>query len=214
VFVREIDAGPRPGGPVAAARAHLSADAGRYRVENDNLRVLDVLYGDDFTTVRFGQTYKGREVFGAQYLVHMTRGDAGYAAQSVNGNYFTELRVDVTPRIGAGFARRLAVRRTRAIMTDRVEPHGLVALPHAHGIPAYHFTLWGRRLIGGQARHEVFVNSLTGATMLSYNNIQTDGPVVGRGIDAHSEEHALNLYQRGSVFEMRDQARDVCDKRW
>jgi Thermolysin metallopeptidase, catalytic domain/Thermolysin metallopeptidase, alpha-helical domain len=43
--------------------------------------------------------------------------------------------------------------------------------------------------------------------VLGYNNIQTDGQATGTGVDAHGNDHELNLYQRASIYELRDQGR-------
>jgi Zn-dependent metalloprotease len=208
-FVTGIEAPVRRGPAAAAARAHLSANRGRYHVDEERLKTLEVIPGPHTVTVRFGQTYKGIEVFGAQYLVHMNRVDGGFSTESVNGHVFSDLDVDVTPRVSGRDARRLAVHRAPSIRVYRVEPHGQTVMPVGRGVPAYHFTLWGRRLTGGQARQEVFVSTKTGATVLTYNNIQTDGPAVGSGVDVHGRQHELNIYQRGAVYELRDQSRPM-----
>jgi beta propeller repeat protein len=206
-FVSGIDERPLANNPTQAAFAHLRFNRGRYNVDVNDLKMLEVIRGDATATVRFGQTYKGHEVFGAQYLVHLVEAEGGFAARSVNGHYFTDLDVQVTRVISVDNAREIAIGRTRAAIVDRVEQHGLIVLPTGRGVPAYHFTLWGRTWSGSQARQEVFVNSRTGSISLSFNNIHSDGPVVGEGTLAHVDGVLLNLYLRGSVYEMRDQAR-------
>src|SRR5918996_958852 len=192
-----------------AARAHLRRNVGRYEISDPgrDLVVEEVIRSDDRTTVRFSQQYKGTPVFGAQYLVHMRRSSEGLATESVNGNFFTDLDVDVEPRFSEASARRLAVRRVRNVVADGVESHGLSVLPTGGGTPAYHFTLRGVTIGRVPVRQEVFVNAHTGAIAFTYNNIKFDGPVVGTGIDADGDSVTLNLYRRGTTIEARDQSR-------
>jgi hypothetical protein len=134
-FVTGIEAPVRRGPAAAAARAHLSANRGRYHVDEERLKTLEVIPGPHTVTVRFGQTYKGIEVFGAQYLVHMDRVDGGFSTESVNGHVFSDLDVDVTPRVLGRDARRLAVRRAPSIRVYRVEPHGQTVCRSGAGSP-------------------------------------------------------------------------------
>jgi Zn-dependent metalloprotease len=100
----------------------------------------------------------------------------------------------------------LAVARSR-IQAPRVAGHGRTVLPLGSGVPAYHFTVWGRTVHRTPVKQEVFINSTTGATALSYNNLQTDGPVVGTGITSHGDSVPFDIYDRGGVYEARDQSR-------
>jgi bacillolysin len=104
---------PRGARATKAARAHLRDNSQTYAIEapDTDLIVEEVIRTDDRATVRFAQQYKGAPVFGAQYLVHMRRSGGGFAAESVNGNFFTDLDVSVAPRFSETAARRLALRR-------------------------------------------------------------------------------------------------------
>ena len=201
----------RKGPATRAARAHLRSNVGRYAIADPNreLVVDEVIHNGARTTVRFTQQYKGTPVFGAEYLVHLRRSPDGFATESVNGNFFTDLDVDVEPRISKAAAREIALRRLRHIVAEEVESHGQTVLPSGHGAAAYHFTLRGVSLARQPVRQEVFVNARTGAISLSYNNNKFDGPVVGTGINSHGSSVPLNLFQRGTTIEARDQARGM-----
>lgn len=211
VFVNGVDVAPVPGRPADVALAHLGRHASRYgmRAPRRELKVIEVVRADGGATVRFGQEYRGVDVFGAQYLVHMKVEDSGYAPYALNGHVFTELSADITPRIAVRTAARIARVRHRAMRLDRVERHGAVILPNGGGVHAYHFTLWGRAH-GTPVRQEVFINSSTGAVALSYNNLHADGPLVGTGVRVVSKQEVpLNIYQRLPTYEARDQLREM-----
>jgi beta propeller repeat protein len=207
-FVSGIDEAPRAARPVRAALGHLRAHTARYGIARPDrqLDVIDVLENGPTATVRFGQRYKGLAVWGAQYLVHLRERASGYATESVNGHVFTELNVNVRPRISESAAQALALGRSK-IRARRVVRHDRTVLPMAGGVAAYHFTLWGETVQRTPVKLEVFINSATGASVLSYNNLQTDGPVVGTGVTSHGDSVPFHIYQRGSVYEARDQSR-------
>jgi Zn-dependent metalloprotease len=211
-FVSGISADVRKGSPVAIARAHLQANASRYAIDNQSrdLAVLDVIRNEDTATVRFGQRYKGFEVWGAQYLVHLRRSSGGYAPESVNGHFFTELDTDGTARISVRAAIRIARARHRELTIARIDRNGLKVLPEGKGLLVHHVTLWGSSRDGTPARQEVFVSAHRGVVALSYNNLHFDGPTTGTGVRAKSgAEVPMNIYQRGSIYEARDQGREM-----
>jgi Zn-dependent metalloprotease len=207
-FVSGIEESSRAAAPAEAARDHLRAHTARYGIAEParQLLVIEVVEKGSTATVRFAQRYKGLRVWGAQYLVHLRDGGSGYATESVNGHFFTDLDVDVRPRITAADAQTLAVSRSR-IQGPRVVGRGRTVLPNGPGVPAYHFTVWGHTVQRTPVKQEIFINSTTGATALSYNNLQTDGPVVGSGITSHGDSVPLHIYDRGGVYEARDQSR-------
>src|ERR671918_602744 len=59
---------------------------------------------------------------------HLRRSSEGLATESVNGNFFTDLDVNVEPLFSEASARRLAVRRVRNVVADGVESYGLSVL--------------------------------------------------------------------------------------
>lgn len=194
-----LPASARPS-PVAVARDAVRADV--------TLRALAVETEGSVTTVRFGQRYEGVPVWGAQSLVHLRTVDGGQVTTDVAGHVFDDLTTPSTPAFDEDVAADLVALRFPAVIGGRVEPHGLTILPTETGVLTYHFTLWGKEF-RHPIKREVFVNARTGAVAFFYDNLQSDGPVVGSGFTAHGVEVPLNLFERGSIFEMRDQSQPM-----
>ncbi|MGH2808610.1 MAG: M4 family metallopeptidase [Actinomycetota bacterium] len=195
--------------PVAAARRVLEHDdIFGHALARLDLAPLRVEHDAVSTTVRFEQDFGGVPVWGAQYLVHLKRSNDGLTATAANGHLFTELDVPVTARIPVSVAERLARGRFATIVDAAIERHGLTILPFERGVLAHHITISGTRF-RKPVKQEIFVNALTGAIAFSYDNLQSDGPVTGTGRTAHGDQVSLNLYQRGSVYEMRDRSQPM-----
>lgn len=209
-FVTGLHSPPKAGSAASVARAHLASNAGRYHVADPDghLGLLSIDGDGSSETVRFRQLYRGVEVFGAQYLVHMKLGSEGRSVSAVNGHYFTELTTSTKPRVSQVAALRLARASMRTTRIGRVDSHGLTVLPNGSGVLAYHFTVWGRRF-NLPVRQEVFIGARAGGVVLTYNNLQADGPVTGSGVNSHGGNVPLEVFQRGSTFEMRDQSRSM-----
>lgn len=210
VFVRGITDVIRPGPPAVAARAYLAENEALYGIDvaGSNLRVLDEIFTPGSTTVRFGQTVGGVPVLGAQYLVHMASSRAGHSVESVNGHFFTALEEHADPAIDAATAAMLARSYVRPMMVERVIDRGLVLLARGPGQLVHHVTVWGSRM-GVPAAHDVFIDAHSGAIAGSIDALRHDEPAVGTGIDAHGKTVPLNVFQRGSSFELRDRARQM-----
>lgn len=209
-FVTGISAEARSGLAPDVARAHLRSNASRYHIDSvgRSLRLLDVVRKNDTATVRFAQMYRGLPVFGAQYLVHLRVQADGLATESVNGHYFTNLSASVKAQVNRAVARRLALAHHRTVRVARVDYHGRTLIAQGRGVAAHHFTLWGESLRHTPVKQEVFVSSTTGRLVMSYNDIHTIGPVVGTGTrSAEPGTVPLNVFDTGTDFEMRDQAR-------
>ena len=211
-WVHGISERPAPGGAIDRARDHLADHIDRYGIEDPagDLEVLDVTTEGDEVTVRFGQTYNGVDVFGAQYLVHLERDEGELATESVNGHYFTELGIDTLPDLTEDDAADLADEYTRDFNVERIDRGGLTVLPLGDGALVYHLTLWGSATTPS-SRKIVFINADTGAEVLRYNALYGSGPTTGTGIDSHGTEHDLNVYDRNGTFELRDQGRSMYD---
>ncbi|HEX2294958.1 MAG TPA: M4 family metallopeptidase [Actinomycetota bacterium] len=197
--------------PAAAARMHLAAHRALYRIPPSEVEAVETIADARSASVRFGQRHRGVEVFGAQYLVHLDRTAGGLVPTSANGHFFTGLDVAVTPRIEVRTARRLALLWSRPLVAAEVEPHGLTVLPLGRGILTYRFTLWGSRY-GRPAKQEVFVNAATGRLALSYDDLQDDGAVSTSGENVHGDTVAIEAYQRGDAYELRDRSRPMFDR--
>ncbi|GAB3151040.1 hypothetical protein GCM10027290_39440 [Micromonospora sonneratiae] len=201
-----------PGGDAAtAARDHLARNSGRYHVATDDLRVRNVTGDDRTETVRFVQRHRGVEVFGAHYLVHLTR-TGTRTVTSVNGRYFTELGVSTTPRIGADVASRIARRgldpQTRASVT--VTDRGLTVLPTGGGVLTWRLTLRGvDTATQTPFVREVFVDAHAGTVALTYDTVNfAEGAVSTTGTDEHGRSVPVEAYQRADGrYELRDRSR-------
>lgn len=199
--------------PAAAARAHLASQRALYRIADPgrDLEVVETSGDGRSTTVRFTQLHRGVEVFGAQYLVHLERDEDGFVPVSANGHFFTGVDAPVTPRVDAADARRLALVWSRPLVAAKVERHGLTILPIGSGVLTYRFTLWGSRF-GRPAKHEVFLDAVTGGLALAYDDLQDDGAVSTSGENVHGATVPLEAYQRGDVYELRDRSRAMFDR--
>jgi Zn-dependent metalloprotease len=147
-------------------------------------------------------------VWGAQYLVHLERRAEEYDPTSVNGHFFTELTVPTQPSISMGAAEKLMRIRLSVIDVRSVIPHGLTVVPYQQGVLTYHFTLRGSQF-GRPWSQEVFVNAHSGEIALTYSSIHPDGPVTASGMTSHGETVSLGAYQRGAIFELRDQSKPM-----
>lgn len=205
-FVTGIQDVVRFGPAEAVARSYLAAHPGLFGLAGSQLQPLRTEAHGPSTTVRFGQVYRDVPVWGAQYLVHLNAVPGGYRVVSTSGHIFSGLDVEETPTLDGKAARLLARLRARPVVPSRVEAHGLEVLPFGRGVLAFHFTVWGTRF-GAPAKQEVFINGHTGAAAFSYNNLQSDGPVIGSGTTTHNQTVELRAFQRGTSFELRDQSR-------
>ncbi|MFN2525392.1 MAG: M4 family metallopeptidase [Actinomycetota bacterium] len=206
-FVTGIEDIARFGPPQDVARDFLDASPTLHGIDTSSLRLLQVEPHGSSTTVRFAQSHRGVPVWGAQYLVHLTSAGTGYRVSSTNGHVFSALDVDVEPAVDLGAARQLASLRVRPVVPTRIDPHGLEVLPFDGGVLIYRFTVWGSRF-GAPAKQELFINAHTGATALSFSNLHTDA-AVGSGVTSHGETVELRIFDRGAVFELRDQSRSM-----
>ncbi|MGH2734295.1 MAG: M4 family metallopeptidase [Actinomycetota bacterium] len=201
----------RSGGPVKVALDHLASNRSLYAISEprSDLAVETVTRDRRSASVRFNQEIDGVPVAGATYIVHLERDDGQHAPASVNGHYFTEIEAATSAAFSLDVARSLVRKLARPVVVSRVEDHGLKVLPVAGGVLTYHFTVSGS-VLGRTARREVFVNARTGALTLAYDNLQADGPVSTTGLAAHpGEELPLEAYQRGALYELRDQVTSV-----
>ncbi|MFI5470307.1 M4 family metallopeptidase [Streptomyces cacaoi] len=111
-----------------AARAHLAAQRGRYRIADPgrDLRPAGTVTAKDGReVVRLRQTYHGVPVLGGQYIVRMERqGDGGRVVTGTSGKYFTGLRADTT---AAEVDDALAVERAVDAVLNELGAQGFTA---------------------------------------------------------------------------------------
>ncbi|MFE7156083.1 M4 family metallopeptidase [Streptomyces sp. NPDC057636] len=194
-----LDDAVRGGTPAEAARAHLKAHRGTYKVPVSDLKTLGTTKSGKQSSVRFRQQHDGVTVFGAEYAVQTEAADGGRRVTSATGTLYTHLTVSTTPTVSQAAAERRMFTLDRDL--SRVEgaktaQHGLTVLPDAAGGKlAWHFTVTGARSDGSPVRQEVYVDARVGGIALSYNNIDAAdaSPAEGTGVRVDGSEAKLDI---------------------
>lgn len=193
-----LDDEVRGGTPAEAARAHLKAHKGTYKIPVSDLKTLGTTTSGKQSSVRFRQQHDGVPVFGAEYAVQTEAADGGRRVSSATGTLYTHLTVSTTPTVSQAAAERRMFTLDRDL--SRVEgaktaQHGLTVLPDAAGGKlAWHFTVTGVGSDGTPVRQEVYVDARVGGIALSYNNIDAAdaSPAEGTGVRVDGGEAKLN----------------------
>ncbi|MFD0885992.1 M4 family metallopeptidase, partial [Streptosporangium algeriense] len=204
------------GDPVAVARLHLRQ--GRYGITDvtTDLVPLDVVRDGQDETVRFEQRYQGIRVFGANYLVQMTKEGDAHRATGAGGRFLTELSVSTTPKFPERLALEVARSRTAARTGGEKDAFtavsgGLVVIPSGKGVLAWRVTVAGtdarKRL---PLLTDVYVNAGTGSPLFAADRIRTaaEGPLATTGTTVRNKTVPINAYQRADgKYELRDRTR-------
>ncbi|MFJ6996306.1 M4 family metallopeptidase [Streptomyces sp. NPDC003090] len=192
--------------PADAARAHLAAQRGRYRIPDprrDLAPVGTLRHGAD-ETVRLQQRHRGVPVLGGQYVVRMETGEGRRTVTGTSGKYFTGLTVGTRPAVDEDTAVRRAVSATLSRLsgdrltrpgTDGGEARrgtraerqalrgssaGLVVVPRGEGVLTYHVTVRGTHPATGEpVLQHVYVDARAGYPVLQYTGIKTLAPATG-----------------------------------
>ncbi|MFD8641907.1 M4 family metallopeptidase [Streptomyces zaomyceticus] len=183
---------PATGSAADAARGHLKAKKGRYRIADPagDLKVVDTQARGRHETVRLRQTYRGVSVLGGEYVVRMEKQNGRRAVTGTSGKYFTELKLDtVTP----GVSEKTAVERAVGAVASQLgggtlrrpvdgearlsgSAQGLTILPQGAGVLTRHITVTGvNPSDGSPVRQEVYVDARSGFPVLRYSGIKTFG---------------------------------------
>ncbi|GAA4907894.1 bacillolysin [Stackebrandtia albiflava] len=210
--------------PAAAAVAHLADHTQTYVIADPagDLTELGVTGDDGQTTVRFGQTFEGVPVFGAQYLVHMTDGDDGRVVTGATGKFFTELDVDTTADATESTATERAEGYILAGIADgwvstedapevASESHGLTVLPDGSGRLVWHVTV--RTFdpqTGTPVQREVFLDADAAFPVLDYSSVRF-ADVTGTGVTADGRTVDVRLTETTDGYELRDSSRALSD---
>ncbi|WP_369383481.1 M4 family metallopeptidase [Streptomyces sp. cg36] len=187
--------------PADAARAHLAAEKGRYRIAAParDLAPVQTLKQGDEETVRLQQKHRGVEVLGGQYVVRMEKKDGRRVVTGTSGKYFTGLTAPTTATVAEDLAVRRAVssvaarlggatlgkkdvRRAEgaksaaaASLSGRAD--GLVVIPRGPGVLTYRVTVRGTEPgTGRPVLQDVFVDARAGFPVLQYSLIRTMTP--------------------------------------
>ncbi|MER5743521.1 M4 family metallopeptidase [Streptomyces sp. NPDC002225] len=194
-----LDEAARAGTPAQAARAHIKAHQGTYKVPVSELSTVRTTKDGAQSSVRFQQKHHGVPVFGAEYAVQTRAADGGQQVTSATGTLYTDLTVSTTPTVSEATAKQRMFSLDRGLSGVRgakTEAHGLSVLPDAKGGRlAWHFTVTGGRANGAPVRQEVYIDARVGGIALSYNNIDAAdaSPAQGTGVRVDGTEAKLDV---------------------
>ncbi|MEV8456120.1 M4 family metallopeptidase [Streptomyces sp. NPDC052095] len=194
-----LDKAARAGTPAQAARAHIKAHRGTYKVPVSDLSTVRTTKDGAQSSVRFQQKHNGVPVFGAEYAVQTRAADGGQQVTSATGTLYTDLTVSTTPTVSEATAKQRMFSLDRGLSGVRgakTEAHGLSVLPDAKGGRlAWHFTVTGGRANGAPVRQEVYIDARVGGIALSYNNIDAAdaSPAQGTGVRVDGTEAKLDV---------------------
>lgn len=201
--------------PAVAARSFLAGRRSTYHIAEPNrdLRTVSHLSEKGVTTVRLAQRHHGFPVVGAQYVVRMKDQGASNLVTGTSGRYFSDLAVDTSHPLGFAPARRAALHwltNVRWRDAPRVTDHGSAIVPVGKGVLTRHVTVTGydnaRRK---PVRQQMYIHAHTGKPVMSFNDLQFDGPVSTTGPSVNGGSVPLEAFQDASGYELRDQSRDM-----
>lgn len=184
--------------PADAARGHLDAKDGRYRIADarrDLAPLQTVRHGAE-EVVRLQQKHHGIPVFGGQYVVRMESKGGKRFVTGTSGKYFTGLKTGTNATLSKETAVRRAVAATAARLggktlskADAVRGKGaksakvaalsgaaggLVVIPRGEGVLAYHVTVRGTNPTTGEpVLQQVYVDARAGYPVLQFSGIKT-----------------------------------------
>ncbi|WP_372409598.1 M4 family metallopeptidase [Streptomyces luteireticuli] len=182
------------GSAADAARGHLAAKEGRYRIADPgrDLKPVQTVNSGATETVRLQQKHKGVEVLGGQYVVRMEHKNGKRVVTGTSGKYFTGLTAGTTPEVDEELAVDRAVEATATglrahrpgarVQADDAEyplagtARGLVVLPKGQGVLTQHVTVHGTDPATKQpVLNEVYIDAKSGYPVLQYSGIKTFG---------------------------------------
>ncbi len=200
--------------PATAARTFLADRRSTYHVNTRDLATQHRATENGVTVVRFGQRLKGLPVTGAQYVVRMDDQGSSAVVTGTSGQYFSDLSVDTSHPLSFAWAKRAALHaigttirwRSTPTVTDR----GSEIVPVGQGALTRHVTVTGYDTARSKpVRQQMYIHAHTGKPVLSYNDLQFDGPVSTTGPSVNGGSRPLEAYQTGTGYELRDRSRDM-----
>lgn len=147
---------------------------------------------------RFEQYHRGVRIWGADIVRDSERG----VPRSIFGEIAPDLTLSIEPSLNAETARSALLRIATIDAALLTEPE-LVVLPLDTG---NHRLAYAAVVSGGGAVVRAFVDAHTGAELLRYSEIQTQGAVgTGRGVLGDTKK--MSVLQQSGVFLTADQLR-------
>ena len=147
------------------------------QVERGNFKLAKVQTEEQggYVHNRYDVYHQGIKIWGAQMIDHQKNGKTYY----VNGNYYDDIQISVTPQVGLKDAIKTA---ETALPEGLFQPYGeteLAILPFQSG----YFLAYIIMNAKPDAIIISFVNAATGALIFSYNDVKTDPFIcIGKGI--------------------------------
>ncbi|MEW6457309.1 MAG: M4 family metallopeptidase [Acidobacteriota bacterium] len=169
-------------------------------IKNGNLRLTSRERDIDTNVFheRYDQYYKGIKVWGAQVLRHKRDGEI-YA---INGRYYENIDIDVTPKINETKAIKIA-QDDLNINSNRIKPNGeLVIFPEEK---AFYLTFkiiledFGLKFV-------YFIDAKTGEIVNKYNDIQ-DQAYIGLGTGTWNDSKKFSAYFTSNAYYPDDRLR-------
>ncbi len=185
----------------------LIANAGLLRIENpaQEFELIDTDREDaGLTHLRYQQKYQGLEVWSQDIRIHL---NADGSFESFNGRYIstpksvTNYKAAVDEQSAVQIAQQQLGTGASEITSRRI------IYVDEDGKARVVWLVQLRRGLGENWYH--FIDIETGVTLKRYNNVMTDGPSTGSGVDLLNQTRALKLYQLGSTFYMIDPSKPM-----
>jgi bacillolysin len=194
------------GDEVTRAIAFFEENRGAYKMVSpaDELTVVRTDRDDlGMSHVRLHQNYKGVPVVGADLMAHFT---ADGSLKTVNGYYYHDINLDVTPVVASDAAVATASEHLKSFFgTGTPTQPVLVVFPWED----QYFLCWRFYLMSDtpMGRWEYFVDAATGEIIYSANRIMNDNDIgTGYGVMGDFRDHIDTDYN-GSVYRMYDDTR-------
>lgn len=149
------------------------------------------------THLRYQQVYQGIEVWAHDVRVHL---NAKGVVESFNGRYIpTPEGLNVNDiAVGETRARQIA-REAFGRAADEVESRRLIYVDDL-GTPHLTWLVVVRKGLADDWHY--FVDARSGSVLKAFNDVQTDGPVQGSGVDLFDETRTLDVYEIGGTHYM------------
>jgi len=200
------------------ARQSLASAAERAnRFLNENRGLLQIVdpsqefrltesWQDRYGLMHFSyqQVYQGLEVWARDVRVHMNRDGV---VDAFNGRYVPTSKLRSTGQ--AVLSEDAAVRRAKQAFAGQAREVASRKLIYVDDRDQA-TVAWLVQIRGGLADNwHYFVDAQSGKILKQYNNVMTDGPVAGTGVDLFNQTRNLNVYQIGTDFLMMDASKPM-----
>jgi len=160
------------------------------------------------THLRFQQTYQGLKVWGCQTIVHFNNDGTIYM---VGGQTIPTPSLQTTPALDASTAQSSAITAVKKEYPSSVTfkaSNELVIYPdNTPSRLAWFLTVTSPQR--GDIRWRVFVDAQNGTIINKYNDVPSDNPDVGTGIDVLGNLDTLDIYNFSGSYQLVDATRSM-----